>query len=58
MPSGVTGTCVPSSIFSASSRAVISSRPLPVTISRWAPASVRAASAKRSRWASVSSITR
>ncbi len=34
MPSGVTGTCRPSSIFSASSRAVISSRPLPVTIRR------------------------
>ena len=47
MPSGVTGTCRPSSIFSASSRAVISSRPLPVTISRSQPARVRAASAKR-----------
>ena len=40
MPSGVTGTCRPSSIFSASSRAVISSRPLPVTIRRSQPARV------------------
>ena len=38
-PSGVTGSVRPSSIFSASSRAVISSTPLPVTMSRSTPAS-------------------
>ena len=49
-----TGTCVPSSIFSASSRAVISSTPLPVTISR-SHAGERARRRQRSasRWASV-----
>ena len=59
MPSGVTGTCRPSSIFSASSRAVISSRPLPVTIRRSQPCSVRG-HRRRTRRAvsSVPAITR
>ena len=56
-PSGVTGLCRPSSILSASSRAVISSTPEPLTIRRSQPTRVCAASLKRGRRASVPSMT-
>ena len=59
MPSGVTGMCVPSSIFSASSRAVISSRPLPLTIRRSHAGERRAPASRSGRAGRASpSITR
>ena len=59
MPSGVTGTCTPSSILSEISRAVTSSTPLPQAIRRLGPDEDRARLRRTaSRCASVPSITR
>ena len=58
MPSGVVGTWVPSSIFSASSLAVISSTPEPIASMRVAPARRRASSRRWSHAPSSAAITR